>query len=180
MSCNHLVELSPSVQECGAVDRAVSRRAIAPSSGMLPELHARRWVYRVRSVLVNTQTDRTHRFQKGADIIGDRNIMALRRSASAALVVLLLAAACGGGAGSSREAKPTARRTPSGPCAIARADIDGDGAVSILDLIRVSAHFGESVPPAPAALDQDGDGAITILDLNLVTSVFVRQVSDCP
>ena len=130
--------------------------------------------------MFNTETDGTHRRQKGADIIGDRNIIALGRGASAGLVALLLAVACGGGPGGGKDAKPTARRTPSGPCAIARADIDGDGAVSIFDITKVSAHFGEAVPPAPKELDQDGDGAITILDLNLMTSVFVKQVSDCP
>lgn len=91
--------------------------------------------------------------------------------------MLLLAAACGG---SGRDAGPTARRTPSGPCAIAHADIDGDGAVSIFDLTKVAAQFGVTVPPAPEALDQDGDRGITILDLYLVTGVFAKQVGDCP
>jgi hypothetical protein len=98
--------------------------------------------------------------------------------------VLTVASACGGGGGSGNSASPTARavvrKTPSGPCAIARADIDGDGSVSIFDVTKVSSHMGETVPPAPPELDQDGDNAITILDLNLVTGVFVRSVNDCP
>lgn len=136
-------------------------RASVPSSGMMAICPARRpW--------------------EGSVIIRHRTTVTLRRGASAGLAVLLLAAACGGGAGGSKDAQPTARRTPSGPCTIARADIDGDGAVSIFDLTKVAAHFGEAVPPAPKELDQDGDGAITILDLNLVAGVFVKQVSDCP
>lgn len=120
----------------------------------------------------------------GSDIIADRTVMTPRRSAVAGIAVLLLAvaAACGGGGDgdATKAAKPVARKTPSGPCTIARADIDGDGTVSIFDLTKVSARYGEKIPPAPPELDQDGDGAITILDLNLVTSVFVRQVNDCP
>ncbi|MEK7693450.1 MAG: dockerin type I domain-containing protein [Chloroflexota bacterium] len=120
----------------------------------------------------------------GSNIIADRTFMTLRRSAVAGIAVLLLAvaAACGGGGdgGAATTARPVARKTPSGPCTIARADIDGDGTVSIFDITKVSSHYGEKIPPAPPELDQDGDGAITILDLNLVTSVFVRQVNDCP
>ena len=96
--------------------------------------------------------------------------------------MLSAVAACGGGGdgGATKTAKPVARKTPSGPCTIARADIDGDGTVSIFDLTKVSSHYGEQIPPAPPELDQDGDSAITILDLNLVTSVFARQIEDCP
>jgi hypothetical protein len=96
--------------------------------------------------------------------------------------MLSAAAACGGGGGgvATKTTRPVARKTPSGPCTIARADIDGDGTVSIFDLTKVTAHYGEKIPPAPPELDQDGDGAITILDLNLVTSVFARQVEACP
>jgi hypothetical protein len=120
----------------------------------------------------------------GSNIIAGKTIITLRRSAAAGLVVLMISAAtaCGGGGGdgvATRTARP-ARKTPSGPCTIARADIDGDGTVSIFDITKVSAHYGEKIPPAPPELDQDGDGAITILDLNLVTSVFVRQIEDCP
>ena len=39
-------------------------------------------------------------------------------------------------------------------CPIMRADVDGDGQVSILDLAQVAGQFLETVPPAPARLDQ--------------------------
>ena len=102
-----------------------------------------------------------------------------RRVVPGALALVFLAAACaGGGSGTSTPAR--VRKTPSGPCQIARADVDGDGAVSIFDLSRVSSHYGETVPPAPPELDQDGDHAITVLDINLVQGVFLRRVDDCP
>jgi hypothetical protein len=61
-------------------------------------------------------------------------------------------------------------------------EVDGQDCdtVSIFDLTKVSAHYGEKIPPAPPELDQDGDGAITILGLNLVIRVFARQIEDCP
>ena len=102
---------------------------------------------------------------------------------AAAAVLLLSTAACGGSGGGGTAADPALRsvkKTSSGPCQIARADVDGDGVVSIFDLTLVSFHFGETVPPAPPQLDQDGDKAITILDLHLVESVFLQRVSDCP
>ena len=57
-------------------------------------------------------------------------------------------------------------------CPIMRADVDGDGAVSILDLTRVAQYFTQSVPPAPARYDQDGDNLISILDLTQMAQVF--------
>ncbi len=58
-------------------------------------------------------------------------------------------------------------------------DMDGDGVVSILDLTRVSAHFGATIAvPVPAGwiwvplYDIDGDGAISILDLVQIASEF--------
>jgi hypothetical protein len=108
----------------------------------------------------------------------------LVRLAAVAFAVVMLTGACGGGSGSGASASPTrravVRKTPSAPCAIARADVDGDGAVSIFDVNKVTSHVGETVPPAPPELDQDGDGAITVLDLNLVTGVFVHNVDECP
>jgi Ca2+-binding EF-hand superfamily protein len=61
-----------------------------------------------------------------------------------------------------------------------RADVDGDGVVSILDLSRVAQSFGQAVPPAPARSDQDGDGVITILDLSRQARVFGEPVTLCP
>lgn len=65
-------------------------------------------------------------------------------------------------------------------CQIRRADLDGDGEVSILDLAAVASNFLETVPPAPARYDQDGDGQITILDLAQMAGVFLQPVSACP
>ena len=112
-----------------------------------------------------------------------RAIATRRRLAPLLGAVVLVAAACGGGGDNgtpARSATVRIRRTPSGPCQIARADIDGDGAVSIFDVTQVTSHFGQHVPPAPELVDQDGDKAITILDVHLVEGVFLQQVNDCP
>jgi Dockerin type I domain len=61
-----------------------------------------------------------------------------------------------------------------------RADVDGDGAVSILDLAKVAQYFTQAVPPAPARHDQDGDNKISILDLARMAQVFTQHVSACP
>ena len=95
-----------------------------------------------------------------------------------AMLAAALAAACGGGSSGGSGTKD--RPTPDNTCAIKRADIDNDGAVSIFDLTKVSGQFGQRVPPAPRELDLDGDGAVTVLDLNLITGVFIKQVSECP
>jgi Thrombospondin type 3 repeat len=42
-------------------------------------------------------------------------------------------------------------------CPIMRADVDGDGAVSILDLTKAAQYFAQSVPPAPERYKQDAD-----------------------
>ena len=64
-------------------------------------------------------------------------------------------------------------------CATMRADVDGDGVVSILDLARAAGHFGQSTPPAPLRLQQDADAAISILDLAKQASLFGRSVATC-
>ena len=48
-----------------------------------------------------------------------------------------------------------------------RTDVTGDGRVDILDLVRITRHFGPAAA-APAGLDINGDGNIDILDLILV------------
>ncbi len=68
---------------------------------------------------------------------------------------------------------------PASYCAIMRADVDGDGAVSILDLSRDAQKFGQSVPPAGDRLRQDADFVISILDLSKQASVFGKPVSLC-
>lgn len=68
-------------------------------------------------------------------------------------------------------------------CAIMRADVDGDGTVTILDLSRVAGSFGKGVPPAPWRLDQEPpatrDGFISILDLARMAAQFQRPVDAC-
>ena len=47
-------------------------------------------------------------------------------------------------------------------------DVNRDGRVSILDLVLVAQHFGETVP-ANSEVDINGDGIINVLDLILVS-----------
>jgi hypothetical protein len=65
-------------------------------------------------------------------------------------------------------------------CNIMRADVDGDGAISILDLTNLAQFFTQRVPPAPERYRQDADNAISVLDLTDVASVFLENVSACP
>ena len=65
-------------------------------------------------------------------------------------------------------------------CAIMRADVDADRAVSILDLSRVATYFGGGVPPAPSRLNQDSDLQISVLDLSRQAAHFGQHVSLCP
>ncbi len=65
-------------------------------------------------------------------------------------------------------------------CPIMRADVDGDGAVSILDLTKVAQYFAKNVPPAPDRYRQDADLGISILDLTKMAQVFIQNVSACP
>ena len=65
-------------------------------------------------------------------------------------------------------------------CDIRRADVDGDGAVSILDLTKVAQYFTQAVPPAPERMNQDATPSISILDLTKMAHVFTQNVSACP
>ena len=65
-------------------------------------------------------------------------------------------------------------------CPIMRADVDGDGAVSILDLTLVAAHFLESIPPAPERHNQDAGESVSVLDLTRIGNAFLQQVVACP
>ena len=72
-------------------------------------------------------------------------------------------------------------------CPIRRADLDGDGVVSILDLSKLAAHFGatDAVPKPPGWVwnprySQDADNVLSILDLSKMASVFGQHVSACP
>jgi hypothetical protein len=71
-------------------------------------------------------------------------------------------------------------KDPNTYCNIMRADVDMDGAVTILDLSRVARDFGKPIPPAAARNDQDDDGMITILDLSRQAAVFGKSVMLCP
>jgi hypothetical protein len=65
-------------------------------------------------------------------------------------------------------------------CPIMRADVDGDGAVSILDLAKVAVYFTQTVPPALERYKQDADNKISILDLTRMAQVFTQHVTACP
>ncbi|HYM14739.1 MAG TPA: C25 family cysteine peptidase [Dehalococcoidia bacterium] len=65
-------------------------------------------------------------------------------------------------------------------CAVMRADVSGDGVVTIVDLGQIAGWFGRLVPPAPARLDQNGDGKITINDLGKAAAVFGQGIGGCP
>lgn len=71
-------------------------------------------------------------------------------------------------------------KDPGTYCAVMRADVDGDGSVSILDLSRGAQRFGESAPPAPRRLLQDGDTRISILGLSRMASHFSESTASCP
>jgi uncharacterized protein YjbI with pentapeptide repeats len=71
-------------------------------------------------------------------------------------------------------------KNPATYCPIMRADVTGDGTVSILDLSAVAGYMWQSVPPAPARYDQDHDGHISILDLSAMAGTFMLNVSQCP
>ena len=68
---------------------------------------------------------------------------------------------------------------PQSYCQIMRADVDGDGAASILDLTLVASYFTQSVPDAPARYDQDADTQISVLDLTKMATVFGESVAAC-
>ena len=65
---------------------------------------------------------------------------------------------------------------------LAQSDIDLDGVVSILDLVKVAGWFGNTINPSPADPrwegDMDGDGVISILDLVAMASNFGRSVAN--
>jgi hypothetical protein len=84
------------------------------------------------------------------------------------------------GDGYTNTQETTVGENPLTYCIIMRADVDGDGTVSILDLAKVAGKFAQSVPPAPERYRQDADNAISILDLADMAAVFTKPVSACP
>ncbi len=70
-------------------------------------------------------------------------------------------------------------KDPAVACKIMRADVDNDGAVSIVDLAAAAVNFGQATNPATARQDQDGDGVISILDLARQAARFGQHVTAC-
>ena len=62
---------------------------------------------------------------------------------------------------------------------LATGDVNRDGQVSILDLVLVARHFGETVP-ANSEVDINGDGIISILDLILVAQHMGGSTAAAP
>ncbi len=58
-------------------------------------------------------------------------------------------------------------------------DINRDGQVSILDIILIAKHLGETAP-ANSAVDVNGDGVVSILDLILVAQHMGKSAAAAP
>lgn len=93
------------------------------------------------------------------------------------------------GDGYSNTQHTTLGKNPVLYCTIMRADVDGDGVISILDLSKEAQKFGQTfLPSAPSVgldvgiqrLNQDGDNAISILDLSKTAQVYTQHVTGCP
>jgi hypothetical protein len=77
---------------------------------------------------------------------------------------------------------------PASYCNVMRADVDGDGQVSILDLTKAAKFFGQTFTLAPTIgvdagiqrMNQDGDNKISILDLTKMAQVFAQHATACP
>ena len=54
-------------------------------------------------------------------------------------------------------------------------DVNGDGEVNILDLVRVASTFGQPISDDNAVADVNGDGEINILDLVQVAQDFGKS-----
>lgn len=74
----------------------------------------------------------------------------------------------------------TLGKSPTTYCGIMRADVDGDGQVTIVDLGLLAQDFLQSVPPAPPRFDQDGNNSIDIVDIAIAAQFFLQTVSLCP
>lgn len=67
---------------------------------------------------------------------------------------------------------------------MAKADVDLDGQITIVDLALVAGRFLDKANQADVSdvlweLDQDGDGQITIVDLSIMASMFLQSVPSC-
>ncbi|HYM15298.1 MAG TPA: hypothetical protein VEZ14_07035 [Dehalococcoidia bacterium] len=67
-------------------------------------------------------------------------------------------------------------------CPIARADLNGDGIVTIGDFGLEALYFGQALPPAPSRDDQSRprDNMITIGDFGMMATVFGKNTGSCP
>ena len=119
---------------------------------------------------LNTDAGNTGLYHAGADALGD---------------------ACDpdiSGDGYGNVAKTALGKSLTDYCPIMRADVDGDGVVTILDLSKTAMKFGQTLPTDPAAgidtgvqrLNQDADNVISILDLTKQAMVFGQPVTQCP
>ena len=73
-------------------------------------------------------------------------------------------------------------KNPGVYCNTMRADVDGDGNVTILDFSRVAVYYTSTVPPAPARYDQGlppRDNRITILDFSAMALRFGQSRDVC-
>jgi hypothetical protein len=120
----------------------------------------------------NTDAANTAASRPGADILGD---------------------ACDGdkdgdGYTATQEAAVVPAKSDLGYCQIMRADVDGDGQVSILDLTKAAKFFAQTFTLDPTMgvdtgiqrMNQDGDNKISILDLTKMAQVFTQHVTACP
>ena len=62
---------------------------------------------------------------------------------------------------------------------LATGDVNRDGSVSILDMILVAKHFGETAPTNPA-VDVNRDGVVNVLDLIVVAQHFGETTAASP
>ena len=65
-------------------------------------------------------------------------------------------------------------------CPIMRADVDGDGVVTIVDLGQVATDYGKQIPPAHPRYNQDSDNFVSIVDLAFMASKYLKPVTLCP
>jgi hypothetical protein len=70
-------------------------------------------------------------------------------------------------------------RDPAAYCPIMRADVDGDGVMSVLDLAEVAKYYTVHIPPAPELYNQDADNQISILDLGIMAVFYTQHVTAC-
>ena len=62
---------------------------------------------------------------------------------------------------------------------LATGDVNRDGKVSILDMILIARHLGETAP-ANSAIDVNGDGVVNVLDLIVVSQHFGESTAAAP